>query len=47
MNKKYVKKLKLKKEIKEDVKVILYVTLVTFGLIALMILIGIVENARF
>ena len=47
MNKKYVKKLKLKKEIKEDIKAILYVTLVTFGLIALMILIGIVENARF
>ena len=47
MNKKYVKKLKLKKEIKEDVKVILYVTLVAFGLIALMMLIGIVENARF
>lgn len=47
MNKKYVKKLKLKKEIKEDVKAILYVTLVVFGLIALMLLIGIVENARF
>ena len=47
MNKKYVKKIKLKKEIKEDIKVILYVTLVAFGLIALMLLIGIVENARF
>ena len=47
MNKKYIKKLKLKKEIKEDVKVILYVTLASFGLIALMLLIGIVENARF
>ena len=47
MNKKYVKKLKLKKEIKEDIKVILYVTLTAFGLIALMLLIGIVENARF
>ena len=47
MNKKYVKKLKLKKEIKEDIKAILYVALVAFGLIALMLLIGIVENARF
>lgn len=47
MDKKYIKKLKLKKEIKEDVKVILYVTLVAFGSIALMMLIGIVENARF
>lgn len=47
MNKKYVKKLKLKKEIKEDIKAILYVTLVAFGSIALMLLIGIVENARF
>lgn len=47
MNKKYLKKLKLKKEIKEDIKAILYVTLVAFGLIALMLVIGIVENARF
>lgn len=47
MNKKYVKKLKLKKEIKENIKAILYTISIIFGILALMILIGIVENAKF
>lgn len=47
MNKKYVKKLKLKKEIKENIKAILYTIAIIFGILALMILIGIVENAKF
>lgn len=41
------KKLKLKKEVKEDLKAILYIALVTFGIIAFIILIGIVENVNF
>lgn len=41
------RKLKLKKEIKENMKAILYATTIIFGILALMILIGIVENAKF
>ena len=47
MNKKYVKKLKLKKEIKENIKAILYTIAIILGMLAFIILIGIVENAKF
>ena len=41
------RKLKLKKEIKEDLKAILYTITIIFGILASMLLIGIVENAKF
>lgn len=41
------KKLRLKKEVKEDLKAILYTIVIIFGIIAFIILIGIVENAKF
>ena len=41
------KKFKLKKEIKENIKAILYAIVIIFGILASMILIGIVENAKF
>lgn len=40
-------KFKLKKEIKENIKAILYTIVIIFGILAFIILIGIVENAKF
>lgn len=47
MNKKYIKKLRLKKEVKETLKNIMYYTLVMIGFIIMMILINIIENLTF
>lgn len=41
------RKFKLKKEIKENIKAISYTIAIILGMLALMILIGIVENAKF
>lgn len=47
MNKKYIKKLRLKKEVKETLKNIMYYALVMIGFIIMMILINIIENLTF
>lgn len=41
------RRLKLKKEIKENIKAILYTIAIILGILAFIILIGIVENAKF
>ena len=41
------RKFKLKKEIKENIKAILYTITIIFGILVFIILIGIVENAEF
>ncbi len=41
------KKLRLKKEVKENIKAILYTIAIILGILAFIILIGIVENLKF
>ena len=41
------KKLRLKKEVKENIKAILYTITIIIGILAFIILIGIVENLNF
>ena len=41
------KKLRLKKEVKENIIAILYTIAIILGMLAFMILIGIVENLKF
>lgn len=41
------KKLRLKKEVKENMKAILYTIAIILGILAFIILIGIVENLKF